>query len=77
MSFKAIVPAGFMPDMDALRQGTFRMTICSAYGASKILVDSAATKIAHHSGHTASHDMPMDHSSHEKTVIAMIALLAA
>ena len=37
--FKMLVPAGFMPDMNALQHGVYKITICSADGAKNIWVD--------------------------------------
>jgi len=36
---RVVVPAGFMPDMDALQHGVFKITICSGYGHKEIMVD--------------------------------------
>jgi hypothetical protein len=35
MAMRAMIPAGFMPDMDALRHGKIEMTLCTAGGAFK------------------------------------------
>jgi hypothetical protein len=37
--FKVIVPTGFMPDMDALQHGIYKIKICTGYGAKEIFVD--------------------------------------
>jgi hypothetical protein len=37
--FKALIPTGYMPDMQALQKGLFQITICTAYGAQHITVD--------------------------------------
>jgi hypothetical protein len=36
---KLAIPAGFMPDMQALSHGIYKITICSAEGAKQIWVD--------------------------------------
>jgi len=36
---KSLIPAGYMPDMASLRNGAFKIVICTAYGAKEILLD--------------------------------------
>ena len=36
---RALVPAGFMPDLSAARDGVITITICTAYGISTISLD--------------------------------------
>lgn len=36
---RAFIPAGYMPDMKALQDGVFRITICTASGSDIITVD--------------------------------------
>ncbi len=37
--FKVVIPVGFMPDMDALQHGVYKITICSGYHHAEMLVD--------------------------------------
>jgi len=37
--FRAFIPVGYMPDMDALRKGVFTLAICTSHGAKTILAD--------------------------------------
>ncbi|MGE3623778.1 MAG: DUF2946 family protein [Bdellovibrionales bacterium] len=48
---KLLVPAGFMPDMAALSQGSFKITICSASGARQIFVDETGKEAGQKSHH--------------------------
>ena len=36
---KSLIPAGYMPDMASLQNGSFKIMICTAYGAKEILLD--------------------------------------
>ena len=36
---KVMVPDGFMPDMNALQHGVYKITICSGYAHKEIMVD--------------------------------------
>ena len=48
--FKALVPLGYMPDTEALARGSLRIMICSAYGASPMVMETGGL-----------HAMPMHH----------------
>jgi hypothetical protein len=36
--FRTIIPPGYMPDLEALKQGLFKVSICTAQGAATLLV---------------------------------------
>jgi hypothetical protein len=36
--FRTIIPPGYMPDLEALKQGLFQISICTAQGAANLLV---------------------------------------
>jgi hypothetical protein len=45
---RAIIPVGFMPDMDAAAKGIFKISICSMQGARNILVDAGGQPVKDH-----------------------------
>ncbi len=36
---RGLIPAGYMPDMEMLRLGYFKMTLCTAEGAKEVIFD--------------------------------------
>jgi hypothetical protein len=65
LSLRALVPVGYMPDVDALRDGRLEMAFCSGNGPQTIAVDmhssmsmdmSAGMHHAAHHGSTSSSD---------------------
>lgn len=40
-SLRALLPLGFMPDLDAASAGRFEIALCTAYGPSTLTVDAA------------------------------------
>jgi hypothetical protein len=58
---RALIPVGYMPDPAALREGMFRMSLCSAGGAMSGMAlpsQHGGMSMAHADDHTA----PMSHS---------------
>jgi hypothetical protein len=55
-ALRAFIPAGYMPDFDAVGNGMFKVVICSAYGAKTIAVDTNGNKVPGPSHST--HDQP-------------------
>ena len=39
-AFRALVPAGYMPDFDAIANGTFKVVICSSNGSHVVALDA-------------------------------------
>ena len=67
--FKAAVPLGFMPDMEALARGSIRIMICSAYGTMPMVMDAGdhqAMQMHHGMKHSdkSHHTMPQQHDDH-------------
>ncbi|CAN5753082.1 hypothetical protein BH09PSE5_BH09PSE5_05030 [soil metagenome] len=51
LALRAFVPSGFMPSVDALRDGRFEMVICSGTGGMRtIVVDSHGELVTNHRG---------------------------
>lgn len=74
---KVVVPVGFMPDLDALQQGVFKITICSSYGAQEILVDKNLKEIGkagqHNNNGKQNHDVcPFGAAPQAALVFALI-----
>ena len=62
LMFRVIVPVGYMPDLNALQHGFFKITICSAHGAKDIWIDQNQNQVdpqhQHQSNHqTGKHDV--------------------
>lgn len=57
--FRALIPVGFMPDMQALQHHVIKITLCSMDGAKEILVDGGAKQ-----------DRNKSHPSHKKEICA-------
>jgi hypothetical protein len=38
--FRTIIPPGYMPDLEALKQGLFKVSICTAQGEATLLVSA-------------------------------------
>lgn len=46
---RALIPAGYMPDLAAARAGTFQIVICAAGGEHLIAVDADGNEVPDHS----------------------------
>jgi hypothetical protein len=62
---KLAIPVGFMPDMQALAHGIYKITVCSAEGAKQIWVD-----------HGQKQDHPAPQAGHDQCPFAAAHLLA-
>lgn len=63
---RALVPAGFMPDLGALADGAYPITICSGGFEKTILLDRDGNPV----------EQPAPHSSESPCVFAAVAALA-
>lgn len=59
---RAWVPAGYMPDADALRQGRLALGFCTAGGNVMAALESLGERQAPADGHQAMHGDPMLHA---------------
>jgi hypothetical protein len=59
-ALRALVPAGYMPDLGAARAGQVRIVICTGYGSKSVLVDESGKPIDDQGGrkHAAAGDCP-------------------
>jgi hypothetical protein len=74
LSLRALVPAGFMPDAGALRDGRLEMTFCTSAGDVKTI-----TVDAHH-GHDGAHasdDAPAQQSQSNDCPFSVLSTLPA
>jgi hypothetical protein len=47
-AFRALIPVGYMPDMNALQKGVFTLTICTSQGAQNIIADEDGQPVQKH-----------------------------
>ena len=73
LALRALVPAGFMPDAGALRDGRLEMAFCSGSGVQTIVVDT------HHQNHgaPASGDLPQQQSQSNDCPFSVLSALPA
>ena len=53
-ALRALLPTGFMPDLDLLKQGAFQIVLCTAQGPVSVAVDDDGKPLDHdadHGGH--------------------------
>ncbi|MGV2907265.1 DUF2946 family protein [Achromobacter sp. AGC25] len=62
---RAWVPVGYMPDIDALRQGRLALGFCAAGGGLPPVLRAPAAQMDAHDGHHGNHgdDAPVDHGA--------------
>jgi hypothetical protein len=74
LCLRALIPAGYMPDMDALQVGEFRIVICSATGTKTIAVDKDG--LPHTDRNASHHDQPCAFSTLAHSSVDLPELLA-
>jgi hypothetical protein len=69
MLLRALVPAGFMPDLGALKHGVYTLTICSGSVQKSVLVDADGAPVGEPAG-------PVGHpgTDHDEAPCAFAAL---
>ncbi|HEY4319370.1 MAG TPA: DUF2946 family protein [Herbaspirillum sp.] len=71
LSLRSLVPAGYMPDAGALRDGRLEMAFCTSDGMKSIVVG------AHHEGAPASGDAPHHSSQSNDCPFSVLSALPA
>jgi hypothetical protein len=79
LALRALVPAGFMPDVGALRDGRLEMTFCTSGDIKTITVDTHDVYSGHHGhdGAPASDDAPNQQSQSNDCPFSVLSTLPA
>lgn len=72
---KGFIPAGYMPDMQALQNGIIKITICTASGYAEKLVDGSDKSAPSKSQHMASDFCPFGWAPHAVAAPASVFVL--